>query len=77
MASTKRDDFLHHNFVEKLLNIIKQLRYENQKILEDKEAVSNVAQMNFELAQIDADRIALLSKQLATSNKTLNLELKR
>ena len=77
LASTKRDDFLHQKFVEKLLNIIKQLRYENQKILEDKEAVSNVAQMNFELAQRDADRISLLSKQLATSNKTLNLELKR
>jgi len=29
------------------------------------------------LAQRDADRIALLSKQLETSNKTLNLELNR
>lgn len=47
MASMKRDDFLHQKFVEKLLNIIKQLKYQNQKVLEDKEAVSNVAEMNF------------------------------
>lgn len=47
MPSYKKDDFLHNKFVEKLLNIIKQLRYENAKMMEDKEAVSNVAEMNF------------------------------
>lgn len=33
--------------------------------------------MNFELAQRDADRIALLSKKLNDATKSLTLEIKR
>ena len=47
------------------------------KILEDKEAVNNVALMNFDIAQRDADRIAELSRKLHTATKELKLELKR
>lgn len=50
---------------------------DKRRILEDKEAVNNVALMNFEIAQRDADRIAELSKKLNQSNKELKLELRR
>jgi hypothetical protein len=77
LAPGKRDEFLHDNFVKKLIHIIKQMEEDKRRILEDKEAVNNVALMNFEIAQRDADRIAELSKKLNQSNKELKLELRR
>ena len=77
LAGHKKDEFLRNKFVEKLIWIIKQMQLDRKKILEDKEAVNNVAMMNFALAQKDADRIAALSNKLNVATKELRLELKR
>jgi hypothetical protein len=50
LAGHKKDEFLRNKFVEKLIWIIKQMQLDRKKILEEKEAVNNVAMMNFALA---------------------------
>ena len=53
----KKNEVLTDATVSHLLRIITQLQEERRLLNEDRAAVNNVATLNFDLAQVDADRI--------------------
>lgn len=56
-AMHKKKEILTDATVKKLLRVIEHLQEEKRLMELDREAVNNVATMNFDLAQKDADRI--------------------
>jgi hypothetical protein len=77
MSTYGKDNFLKEPAARKLAWYVKQLVYDRQLTMEDKVAIEQVATVNFELAQKDADRIAKLSKELNNASKDLKMELNR
>ena len=53
----KKNEVLTDATVSHLLRVITSLQEERRLLNEDRAAVNNVATLNFDLAQVDADRI--------------------
>ena len=53
----KKNEVLTDATVSHLLRVITSLQEERRLLNEDREAVNNIATLNFDLAQVDADRI--------------------
>lgn len=72
----KKDEVLSHAVIQHLMRIISQLQEEKRLMQLDREAVNNVATLNFDLAQNDADRIKEQAEQIKELNKTITLNSK-
>ena len=53
----KKNEVLTDATVSHLLRVITSLQEERRLLNEDRAAVNNIATLNFDLAQVDADRI--------------------
>ena len=69
LSGYKKLDVLQNATVKKLSQIIAQMRVDRQRMIDDQEAIQNVARMNFDLAQRDADRIKLLDHEIKVEIK--------
>ena len=72
----KKNEVLTDAVVQHLMKVISQLQKEKQMMEVDKEAIVNVAALNFDLAQQDADRIKEQADQVLELNKIIDLNKK-
>ena len=72
----KKNEVLTNAVVQHLMRVITQLKKEKEQMEVDKEAIVNVAAMNFDLAQNDADRIKEQAEQLKDLQKIIDLNKK-
>ena len=72
----KKNEVLTDSVVQHLMRVITQLKKEKEQMEVDKEAIVNVAAMNFDLAQNDADRIKEQAEQLKDLQKIIDLNKK-
>ena len=76
LAQYKKSDILKSVTIKKLSQIIAQMRIDKQSVLDEREAILNVSQMNFDMAQRDADRIKELDAEIKHLNKQAVLNAK-
>ena len=72
----KKNEILTHSTVQHLMRVITQLQNEKKLMEMDREAVNNVATLNFDLAQNDADRIKEQAEKIKDLNKIIELNKK-
>ena len=72
-AMHKKKDILADAVVKKLLRVINHLQEERKLMELDREAVNNVATLNFDLAQNDADRIKEQAEKIEELEEIINL----
>ena len=72
----KKDEVLAQEIVHRLLSVITKLQEEKKLMQIDREAVNNVAILNFDLAQNDADRIKGQADEIAALTRLIDLNNK-
>ena len=72
----RKDEILTKGVVKHLMRIISQLQEEKRQMIIDREAVNNVATLNFDLAQGDADRIKEQAEKIVELNKIIDINKK-
>ena len=69
----KKNEVLTQGTVQHLMKVISQLQREKELMNIDREAINNVATLNFDLAQNDADRIKEQADTIKELNKMITL----
>lgn len=75
-AVHKKKDILTDAVVKKLIRVIENLQEERRLMELDREAVNNVAALNFDLAQDDADRIKRQAEEIDELTRIITLNRK-
>ena len=67
----KKNEVLTNTVVQKLMGMISKLRHEKKLMETNQAAINNVAVLNFDLAQADADRIKVQAKEISDLKKLI------
>lgn len=73
---SKKDEVIKNSVVDHLLKVIQQLKHEKEMMIMDRDAVNNVAILNFEIVQRDADTIRAQAKEIKDLKQVLDINNK-